>query len=73
MTTTKPSRATPSRAAKRRLDVLLVERGLLCMTTSPHVRLQPALTLDADTARTAAGLLREGLATMAAADWWRHA
>lgn len=38
---------------------LCVQRGLLAMTYAPRVRLQPALTLDAATARNAAGLLRE--------------
>ena len=36
-----------------------VQHGLLAMTYAPRVRLQPALTLDAATARNAAGLLRE--------------
>jgi 4-aminobutyrate aminotransferase-like enzyme len=67
------TKAPLGKAACLRLFHVLVERGLLCMATSPHLRLQPALTLDADTARTAAGLLREGLATMATADWWRQA
>ena len=36
MTTTKPPRATPPRAAKRRLDVLLVERGLVASREQAH-------------------------------------
>jgi 4-aminobutyrate aminotransferase-like enzyme len=36
-----------------------VRRGLLVMAYSPHVRLQPALTIDAATAKNGAAILRE--------------
>jgi 4-aminobutyrate aminotransferase-like enzyme len=48
-----------------------VRRGLLAMTYSPHVRLQPALTIDEDTALEGLGLLDEVLAGLAASGRWR--
>ncbi len=59
-----------SRAVCMRLFHALVRRGLITMATSPHLRLQPPLTLDADTARTGARLLREGFQEMADGGWW---
>ena len=43
----------------RKIFDLCVQRGLLAMTYAPRVRLQPALTLDAATARNAVALLAE--------------
>jgi 4-aminobutyrate aminotransferase-like enzyme len=54
-----------------RLFHILTKLGLITMATSPHLRLQPPLTLDADTARTGARLLRQGFAEMAAGGWWK--
>lgn len=59
-----------SRAACRRLFHALVRRGLITMATSPHLRLQPALTLDAQTALTGAAILREALEEASQQGWW---
>jgi hypothetical protein len=47
-----------------------VRRGMLTMATSPHLRLQPALSLDADTARTGAALLHEAMDEALQQGWW---
>ena len=55
------------RATKEALDgavmkqfyLRCVQRGLLAMTYTPHVRLQPALTIDEDTALEGLALLDE--------------
>lgn len=60
-----------SRAACLQLFQALVRRGLITMATSPHLRLQPPLSLDAATARTGAAILREAFAEMASAGWWK--
>jgi len=52
---------------------LCVQRGLLAMTYAPRVRLQPALTLDAATARNAAGLLREVFDHVLETGLWKRA
>lgn len=50
-----------------------VQRGLLAMTYAPRVRLQPALTMDAATARNAAALLAEVFDDVAATGLWKRA
>jgi 4-aminobutyrate aminotransferase/(S)-3-amino-2-methylpropionate transaminase len=57
----------------RALFDLCVQRGLLAMTYAPRVRLQPALTLDAATARNAAALLREVFDDALATGLWKRA
>jgi 4-aminobutyrate aminotransferase-like enzyme len=52
---------------------LCVQRGLLAMTYAPRVRLQPALTLDAATARNAAVLLREVFDHVLETGLWKRA
>ena len=54
-------------------DVYLsgVRRGLLAMTHSPHVRLQPALTIDEATAEEGLGLLTETFAELERSGRWR--
>ena len=59
----------PTSVTRRSFD-LCVQKGLLAMTYAPRVRLQPALTLDAATARNAAGLLAEVFDEVAASRLW---
>jgi 4-aminobutyrate aminotransferase-like enzyme len=59
-----------SKNACRLLFHALLRRGLLTMATSPHLRLQPALTLDEDSARTGAALLRDAFAEAWREGWW---
>jgi 4-aminobutyrate aminotransferase-like enzyme len=58
-------------AVTRRLFDACVRRGLLAMTYSPHVRLQPALTIDVETALEGLGVLDEALAELARGGGWR--
>jgi len=48
-----------------------LRRGLLAMTYTPHVRLQPALTIDRDTALEGISILGEVLADLEARGGWR--
>jgi len=48
-----------------------LRRGLLAMTYTPHVRLQPALTIDLDTALEGISILGEVLSDLAARGGWR--
>ena len=58
-----------ARAARRIYDAC-VQRGLLTMTYAPRVRLQPALTLDAGTAKNGAAILREAFTLAREGSWW---
>ncbi len=49
-----------------------VQHGLLAMTYAPRVRLQPALTLDAATARNGVDILREVFDTAVTARVWER-
>lgn len=48
-----------------------VQRGLLAMTYTPHVRLQPALTIDEDTALEGLSLLDEAFRELDESGRWR--
>jgi 4-aminobutyrate aminotransferase / (S)-3-amino-2-methylpropionate transaminase / 5-aminovalerate transaminase len=48
-----------------------LRRGLLAMTYSPHIRLQPALTIDREAAGEALGLLDEVFAGLERSGRWR--
>ncbi|MGO8971116.1 MAG: aspartate aminotransferase family protein [Myxococcaceae bacterium] len=48
-----------------------VRRGLLAMTHSPHIRLQPALTIDEATADEGLGLLAEVFTELERSGRWR--
>jgi 4-aminobutyrate aminotransferase-like enzyme len=48
-----------------------VQRGLLAMTYTPHVRLQPALTIDEPTALEGLGVLGEVLDELDRSGRWR--
>jgi len=48
-----------------------VKRGFLAMSYKPTIRFQPALTIDADTIDTGAGILEEMFDEMAAKGDWR--
>jgi 4-aminobutyrate aminotransferase-like enzyme len=55
----------------RRLFEECLRRGLLAMTYTPHVRLQPALTIDAETALEGLGALDEVFGDLARSGGWR--
>ena len=48
-----------------------VQRGLLAMTYTPHIRLQPALTIDEDTALEGLSLLGEAFQELDESGRWR--
>ncbi|HEX7669827.1 MAG TPA: aspartate aminotransferase family protein, partial [Polyangiaceae bacterium] len=62
-----------SRTACRRIFDECVRRGLLTMAYSPHFRLQPALTLDVETAMNALAILREVFDLVEAERLWTAA
>jgi 4-aminobutyrate aminotransferase-like enzyme len=55
----------------RRLFEECVRRGLLAMTYTPHVRLQPALTIDEETALEGLAVLDEAFGDLARHGGWR--
>jgi 4-aminobutyrate aminotransferase / (S)-3-amino-2-methylpropionate transaminase / 5-aminovalerate transaminase len=59
-----------SAVAKRIYDAC-VQRGLIVMAYAPRIRLQPALTLDLETAQNALAILREVFDVVKAEAWWR--
>ncbi len=58
-------------AVTKRLYQKCCERGLLAMTYTPHVRLQPSLTIDAATALEGLAALDEAFAELGASGEWR--
>jgi 4-aminobutyrate aminotransferase-like enzyme len=58
-------------AVMRELYVSGVKRGLLAMTYSPHIRLQPALTITREAAAEALGLLDEVFRELHESGRWR--
>ncbi|HTT69838.1 MAG TPA: aspartate aminotransferase family protein [Anaeromyxobacteraceae bacterium] len=58
-------------AVMRQVYEECVGRGLLAMTYTAHVRLQPALTIDRDTALEGLAVLDEVFAWLAASGRWR--
>jgi 4-aminobutyrate aminotransferase/(S)-3-amino-2-methylpropionate transaminase len=62
-----------SNKVTRRLYDACVTRGLLAMTYAPRVRLQPALTIDAATARNGIAILREVFDLAKREQWWNEA
>jgi 4-aminobutyrate aminotransferase-like enzyme len=62
-----------SKNAARRLFDECVRRGLLTMAYSPHFRIQPALTIDRDTARNGIAILREVFDLAKAERFWEDA
>jgi 4-aminobutyrate aminotransferase-like enzyme len=66
----KKTREPISTAASRRIYDACVQRGLLTMAYAPRVRLQPALTLDAATARNGVENLREVFVRAREEKWW---
>jgi 4-aminobutyrate aminotransferase-like enzyme len=56
--------------ATRRIYDACIARGLLAMTYSPRVRLQPALTVDAETVRNGLAILREVFDLAKTEGWW---
>jgi 4-aminobutyrate aminotransferase-like enzyme len=60
-----------SSAVMREVYLAGVRRGLLAMTYSPHIRLQPALTITREAAAEALGLLDEVFRELSASGRWR--
>jgi 4-aminobutyrate aminotransferase-like enzyme len=54
-----------------RLFRMGLERGLISMVYNPHFRINPALSIDQDTADTALGILDEAFAQLAKEGAWR--
>jgi 4-aminobutyrate aminotransferase-like enzyme len=69
----KVTREPLSTAAAARIYSACLERGLLTMAYTPRVRIQPALTIDVETARNGVAILREVFDLARAQDWWRLA
>jgi 4-aminobutyrate aminotransferase / (S)-3-amino-2-methylpropionate transaminase / 5-aminovalerate transaminase len=59
-----------ARAAAGRIFQECVRRGLLTMAYSPHFRIQPALTLDVETARNGVAILRDVFDLADAGRWY---
>lgn len=57
-------------SVSRRIYEACLARGLLTMTYAPRVRLQPALTLDVETARDGIAILREVFTLARQERWW---
>jgi 4-aminobutyrate aminotransferase-like enzyme len=55
----------------RQLYADCLKRGLLAMTYTPHVRLQPALTIDRQAALEGLGILGEAFGELQASGRWR--
>ncbi len=55
----KKTKEPMSKKATTRIFQECVRRGLLTMSYSPHFRIQPALTIDVDTAKNGVAILRE--------------
>jgi len=60
-----------SRAVTTRIFQECVKRGLLSMVYAPSFRIQPALTIDAETARNGIAVLREVFDWVAKEEIWR--
>lgn len=69
----KRSKEPLSRETTDRIFHECVRRGLLCMVYSPHFRIQPALTIDVDTAMNGISVLREVFDHVSAERWWAAA
>ncbi len=58
-------------AVTRRLYAECIQRGLLAMAYNPHVRLQPALTIDVETALEGIAALEGAFSELEASGRWR--
>ena len=67
----KKSKEPLAKKTCRRIFDECLRRGLLTMTYTPRVRLQPALTIDEATVDTAAGILTEVFDLIAAEGCWK--
>ena len=67
----KVSRAPLSPAVAGRIYAECLARGLLTMAYAPRVRIQPALTIDVETAQNGIAVLREVFDRARAQSWWR--
>jgi 4-aminobutyrate aminotransferase/(S)-3-amino-2-methylpropionate transaminase len=66
----KQTREPLAASVSKRIYDACVQRGLFVMSYAPRVRLQPALTLDAATARNGLGILRDVFELVLAERWW---
>ncbi|HEY7168917.1 MAG TPA: aspartate aminotransferase family protein [Candidatus Binatia bacterium] len=67
----KDSKAPLSKPVCQRIFQESLRRGLLTMTYTPRVRIQPAMSIDEGTVDTAVGILREVFDQVAAEGWWK--
>ena len=66
----KQTREPLASSVTKRIYDACVQRGLFVMSYAPRVRLQPALTLDAATAKNGLGILRDVFELVLAERWW---
>jgi 4-aminobutyrate aminotransferase/(S)-3-amino-2-methylpropionate transaminase len=66
----KKTKVPLSRVVTRAIFDECVRRGLLTMAYSPHFRIQPALTLDVETARNGVAILRDVFDLADAGRWY---
>ena len=66
----KQTREPLASSVTKRIYDACVQRGLFVMSYAPRVRLQPALTLDAATAKNGLGILRDVFELVARERWW---
>jgi 4-aminobutyrate aminotransferase-like enzyme len=69
----KTTREPLSTGAAKRIYAACLARGLLTMAYAPRLRIQPALTIDLDTARNGVEILREAFDAAKHEGWWRLA
>jgi 4-aminobutyrate aminotransferase-like enzyme len=67
----KVTKAPLPRTVTRRIFDECVKRGLLSMSYAPSFRIQPALTIDPETARNGIAILREVFDDMKGKGWWQ--
>jgi len=61
-----------SKTVTRKIFDECVRRGLLTMAYSPHFRIQPALTIDPETAANGLDILREAFDMVKTARLWER-
>jgi len=68
----KASKEPLAKAVCQRIFQECLRRGLLAMTYTPRVRIQPAMTIDEGTVETAVAILGEVFDLVSAEGWWRE-
>ena len=68
----KASKEPLAKAVCQRIFQECLRRGLLAMTYTPRVRIQPAMTIDEGTVEIAVAILGEVFDLVSAEGWWRE-